>query len=186
VLTIAPNPWTGLWLVLAVVSLIVVVKLGIQVTAYNEKAIQQHQATIKTIPSLLRFLWRMRRRQIRILVGVSSVIALTSAFVTIFDADPWPTKPFVRAKDVVSESSLAPDFTLINKSKYFSINDADMTCGIDSMVFSDLNGKIFGGGGMAFHTGKISIPADSSYNYPCDAMVTCQYAMTGRIRSATH
>jgi hypothetical protein len=176
-LTITPDPWIGLLLVLEVFTLIIIIDSSRLISIYNERLKQE-----QTPSSGLLYLWRRRRYLAKLVGGVlSSTILLAGAVYQFSGGTIWPTEPVVRPHEAVNESSLVLGFTIVNRSEFFPMNNVSMTCGIDMVFFSDINGKNFGADSAAFYTGAISIPANSPYNYPCDASGLMQVRPDGSL-----
>jgi hypothetical protein len=111
------------------------------------------------------------------IVVVATLIGLLGG-VDYFFGRPWPTDPEIHPHESVAGSSLRLPFTIRNKSLW-PMNNVAMTCGIDVVLWEDAAGRRGGAAGIAFYTGIVSIPGNSTINYPCDATSLIQVKADG-------
>jgi hypothetical protein len=97
-LTIMPNPWIGLLLILEVIAFIVIFNSCLLVANYNETAARAKRQGLQTPSARLQYLWRRRRR---LLIGAGSLLSLLLPLITvdgIFGGTIWPAAPVARAR----------------------------------------------------------------------------------------
>lgn len=106
----------------------------------------------------------------RLFGAVVVLVGLIAGAYQLMGGPPWPTDPEIRPHDTADASStLVLPFTIRNRSTLFDMNNVNMTCGVDLVMFSDASGATAAVENAAFSTGNLSIPANSTANYPCDA-----------------
>jgi hypothetical protein len=119
------------------------------------------------------FQWFRTTKTWKVLVVFSEVFSgafvLAQGVVTLWGPF-WPTKPDVQFHDTVDASSFVLPFKLTNRSVLFSIENADITCGVDLLYFIDANKRTGILRDAIFKPGPISIGRDGDFtNFPCTA-----------------
>ena len=101
--------------------------------------------------------------------GVLGLLAVVGSVYGIW-GPPWPTAPEIHPQDVLNGSSLILPFKIQNKSIFFPITDAEMTCGVDWLFVKDANRHTFTSIHTAFSNGTYSFPAGGQpATFRCDA-----------------
>jgi hypothetical protein len=83
----------------------------------------------------------------------------------------WPVDPEIEFHDTINASSTVLPFKMTNKSTVFSIDRAQVTCGVDLIYFVDANRRTGTLRDSVFVTRElISLKRNGGYtNYPCTA-----------------
>jgi hypothetical protein len=116
--------------------------------------------------------------------AVRGVLALLAVVASVYGiwGPPWPTAPEIHPRDTANGSSLILPFNVQNRSIFFPITDAQMTCGVDWLFVKDARENKFTSIHTAFSNGAYTFPAGGQpTTYPCDASELVKIEPNGSI-----